>query len=369
MAVRLAKDKTMRILIAEDDLAFRRFLEEILVKWGYEVVVAKDGNEAWQVLKSREAPRLAILDWMMPGISGVEVCGKVRQERQEPYTYILLLTALQQEQDLVTGMEAGADDYIVKPIKTSELRVRLNAGRRIIDLQNKLADHVAELETVNRDLESFSYTVSTDLLKSLMAIGDNAHSIREMICDKQDEQCIAYARRIYEKTKHLGELIGVMHDFFRPTRSELQRETIDLSKMAGETAKKLQMTQPDRQIEFRISAGIMVNADRDLLQVLLHNLFDNAWKHTGKREKAMIEFGTEEWEGRPACFVRDNGIGFAMADAEKLFKPFQRLPGTEEFAGKGIGLATVERIVRRHGGKIRGEGVPGQGACFRFTLP
>jgi light-regulated signal transduction histidine kinase (bacteriophytochrome) len=160
-----------------------------------------------------------------------------------------------------------------------------------------------------------------------------------------------------------------MHDFFRPTRSELQRETIDLSKMAGETAKKLQMTQPDRQIEFRISAGIMVNADRDLLQVLLHNLFDNAWKHTGKREKAMIEFGTEEWEGRPACFVRDNGVGFAMTDAEKLFKPFQRLPGTEEFAGKGIGLATVERIVRRHGGKIRGEGVPGQGACFRFTLP
>ena len=358
----------MRILIAEDDPAFRRFMEEILVNWGYEVVVAADGNEAWQALKSRDAPRLAILDWMMPGIDGVEICRKVRQELQEPYTYIILLTALQQDEDLVTGMEAGADDYIIKPLKTNELRVRLNAGRRIIDLQNKLAAHVAELEVANKDLESFSYTVSTDLLKSLMAIGDNAHAIREMICNKQDEQCISYARRIYEKTKHLGELIGVMHDFFRPTRSELHRETINLSKMAGDTAKKLQLQKLDRRVEFRIKEGVMVNGDRDLLQVVLNNLFDNAWKHTGKCEEAMIEFGTEEFEGKPACFVRDNGVGFAMADAEKLFKPFQRLPGTEEFAGKGVGLATVDRIVRRHGGKIWAEGAPGKGSCFRFTL-
>ncbi|HET7238851.1 MAG TPA: response regulator [Terrimicrobiaceae bacterium] len=358
----------MRILIAEDDPAFRRFLKEILVNWGYEVVVAEDGNEAWQALKSRDAPRLAILDWMMPEISGVEICRKVRQELQKPYTYIILLTALQQEQDLVTGMEAGADDYIIKPIKTNELRVRLNAGRRIIDLQNEVATHVAELEVANKDLESFSYTVSTDLLKSLMSIGDNAHAIREMICNKQDEQCISYARRIYEKTKHLGELIGVMHDFFRPTRSELHRETIDLSKMAGDTAKKLQRTKPDRRVKFRITEGIMANGDRGLLQVVLHNLLDNAWKHTVEREEAVIEFGAKEFAGRQACFVRDNGVGFDLADAGKLFKPFQLLPGTEEFAGKGIGLATVDRIVRRHGGKIWAEGVPGQGACFWFTL-
>ena len=358
----------MKILIAEDEPAFRQLLEEMLVKWGYEVVVTQDGNEAWQVLSSKDAPRLAILDWMMPGVDGVELCRRVRKVRPEPYTYLVLLTSQKRDEDLVTGMDAGADDYILKPFTISELRVRLNAGRRIIDLQNELAAHVAELEAVNRDLESFSYTVSTDLLKSLMAIGDNAHSIREMICNKKDEQCIAYARRIYEKTKHLGELIGIMHDFFRPTRSELHRETIDLSKMAGDIAKKLQLKKPDRRVDFRITAGIVVNADRGLLQVLLNNLLDNAWKHTGKREEAMIEFGTEECEGRPACFVRDNGVGFAMADAEKLFKPFQHLPGTEEFAGKGIGLATAERIVRRHGGRIWAEGVPDQGSCFWFTL-
>ena len=359
----------MKILIAEDEPAFRQLLEEILVKWGYEVVVAQDGNEAWQVLSSKDAPRLAILDWLMPGLDGVELCRRVRKERPEPYTYLVLLTAQKRDEDLVTGMDAGADDYILKPFTINELRVRLNAGRRIIDLQNELAAHVAELEAANRDLESFSYTVSTDLLKSLMAIGDNAHSIREMICDKKDERCIAYARRIYEKTKHLGELIAIMHDFFRPTRSELHRETIDLSKMADETAEKLQRTTPDRRVEFRSTEGIMANGDKNLLQVVLNNLLDNAWKHTGKREEAMIEFGTKECEGRPACFVRDNGVGFAMADEEKLFKPFQHLPGTEEFAGKGIGLATVARIVRRHGGKIWAEGAPGKGSCFWFTLP
>ncbi len=358
----------MRILIAEDEPAFRHLLEEVLVKWGYEVVVAKDGNEAWQVLKSKDAPQLAILDWLMPGINGLELCRKVREELPEPYTYIILLTSQQKDEDLVTGMEAGADDYITKPFKPNELRVRLNAGRRMVELQSQLAAHAAQLEVLNRDLESFSYTVSNDLLKSLMTIGDNAHAIRDMICTKQDEQCVSYTKRIYEKTKHLGELIGIMHDFFRPTRSELHRETIDLSGMAGNKAGKLRMTKPERRVEFRITEGIMANGDRDLLQVVLDNLMGNAWKHTGKCELAIIEFGVTEVEGKPVYFVRDNGAGFDMADADKLFKPFRGISETEEFAGKGIGLATVERIVRRHGGRVWAEGEPDKGAAFYFII-
>jgi diguanylate cyclase (GGDEF)-like protein len=128
----------MRILIAEDDPVSRRLLEAKLVKWDYEVVVTKDGNEAWLALQEKDAPPLAILDWMMPGMDGVEVCRKVRERIKEPYTYIILLTALQQEEDLVAGMEAGADDYIAKPFKSNELKVRLRAGRRIIELQGEL---------------------------------------------------------------------------------------------------------------------------------------------------------------------------------------------------------------------------------------
>ena len=128
----------MRILIAEDDPVSRRLLEAKLVKWGYEVVVTRDGNEAWQALQTEDAPRIAILDWMMPAMDGVEISRKVRKGAGEPYTYLILLTAMHQEEDLVTGMEAGADDYITKPFKSSELRVRLRAGRRIIELQDEL---------------------------------------------------------------------------------------------------------------------------------------------------------------------------------------------------------------------------------------
>jgi two-component system cell cycle response regulator len=128
----------MKILIAEDDPAFRHLLQEILIKWGYEVIVSRDGNEAYQILLSENAPRLAILDWKMPGMEGIEICRKIRKDAKEYYTYIILLTSQHRDEDLVIGMEAGADDYIIKPFKHNELRVRLRAGRRIIELQNEL---------------------------------------------------------------------------------------------------------------------------------------------------------------------------------------------------------------------------------------
>ena len=128
----------MKILLADDDPGFRQLLQDILQSWGYDVVVARDGNEAWQALQEEGAPQLAICDWMMPGMAGVDVCRKVRQELHEPYRYILLLTSQQRDEDIVTGMEAGADDYITKPFNHNELRVRLRAGRRIIELQNEL---------------------------------------------------------------------------------------------------------------------------------------------------------------------------------------------------------------------------------------
>lgn len=132
--------RRMRILIAEDDPVSRRLLEAKLVKWGYDVVVTCDGDEAWAALRSEDTPQLAILDWMMPGVDGVEICRRIRKEAREPYTYIILLTALHRDEDIVTGMEAGADDYITKPFKANELQVRLRAGRRIIDLQNELIE-------------------------------------------------------------------------------------------------------------------------------------------------------------------------------------------------------------------------------------
>jgi two-component system sensor histidine kinase/response regulator len=359
----------MRILIADDDPACRQLLEETLARWGYEVVVSRDGNEALEKLHADGAPQLAILDWLMPGMDGLEVCRKVRQEMPEPYTYIILLTSQHLDVDLVSGMDAGADDYITKPFKIDELRVRLNAGRRMIELQNELSTRASDLDAANRDLESFSYTVSNDLLKSLVSIGSYANAIRDFSCGKSDEQCKSYVKRIYEKTIRLGELIGIMHYFFRPTRVNLQRDIIDLSELACKTTEILRQKKPERLVIFKIADGIKVSADRNLLQMALNNLLGNAWKHTGKREESIIEFGVTDVDGKPAYFVRDNGTGFDMAHADRLFKPFQPLPGTEEMASDGIGLATVERIIRRHGGKVWAEGELDKGATFFFTLP
>jgi light-regulated signal transduction histidine kinase (bacteriophytochrome) len=359
----------MKILIAEDDPTFRQLLEEILDKWGYDVIVTRNGNEAWQALRAEGAtPQLAILDWLMPEMDGLEICRKLRNEVQGPYTYIILLTSQHSDKDIVLGMEAGADDYITKPFKTDELRVRLNAGKRMVSLQNELAARAADLEAANRDLESFSYTVSNDLLKSLIAIGDYARSIQDFSCGYADELCKSNARRIYDRTRHLADLIGIMNDFFRPMRIELHREAIDLSEMVRKTAEKIRLTSPERRVTFRITDGIKVDADRQLLQIALNNLLGNAWKHTAKREEAVIEFGMMTIKGMSTCFIRDNGTGFDMAHADRLFKPFQPLPGTEEYATDGIGLATVERIIRRHGGDIWAEGLPDKGATFYFTL-
>jgi len=358
----------LRILIAEDDPAFRRILADTLARWGYEVVISRDGNEAWLALNSEDAPRLAILDWMMPGLDGLELCRMIRKELHENYTYVILLTSQQRDEDLIAGMEAGADDYLTKPFKTNELRVRLNAGKRMIELHNELAARACDLEAANRDLESFSYTVSNDLLKSLMAIGDNAKAIQEMVCAREDEKCKVYTSRIYDKTRHLAEVIGIMHVYFRPMRIELHRETIDLSDMARKTADSFRKKNPERQVAFLIADDLKVNADRKLLQMALNNLVGNAWKHTVSREEAVIEFGVTEVEGKMVCFVRDNGTGFDMAHADRLFKPFRPLPGTEKFKSDGIGLATVERIIRRHGGKVWAQGEPDKGATFYFHL-
>jgi two-component system, sensor histidine kinase and response regulator len=365
----------MRILIVEDDPEFRHLLGGLLAKWGDEVVPAANGNEAWATLQGADPPRIAVLDWVMPGMTGLELCRKIRNELPGPYVYIIMVTAQQLEEDLVAGMEAGADDYVTKPLKVNEFRVRLNAAKRIVELQGELisareslAARAADLETANRDLQAFSYAIANDVLISLLSIADNAKTIQDIYCEKEDQQCRSYTRRIYEKTKDLGQLVGVMLDFFRPNRIELRREPVDLSQMAFEAWEKFRKSNTERRVTFKVADGIKGNGDRALLRVVLNNLLDNAWKHTAGRAEAVIEFGVQEQDGKQIYFVRDNGSGFSMADYDRLFKPFQRLPQAHDFPGRGIGLATVERNIIRHGGRVWAEGEIGKGATFYFTL-
>jgi DNA-binding response OmpR family regulator len=207
----------MKILVADDDPSFRHLLEDVLVKWGYEPVAARDGNEAWHALQDAEPAQIAILDWKMPGMEGVDICRRVRKERQEAYTYIILLTFQGREEDIVAGMEAGADDYIHKPLKTNELRVRLAAGKRIVELRNELvvarrtgAEQAAELENLTRELERFGTVVSQELLAPLTRIRTDSQLLQEVLCRLDNTQCESFATKINDETVHMDRLVNDM---------------------------------------------------------------------------------------------------------------------------------------------------------------
>ena len=245
---------------------------------------------------------------------------------------------------------------------------RKQAEEEIKKLNASLAARAVELEDVNRELEAFNYTVAHDLRKPLTVVNGYCQAIRDSCSDNLDETCKDYLQEAYDGTWRMNRLIDALLNFSQLAHVEPHRETVDLSALAHEVAAELQLAEPERRVTFQIADRANAVGDAALLRVVLDNLLGNAWKYTAIREEGIIEFGTTEIAGKSVCFVRDNGNGFDMADADKLFVPFQRLPGTEECRGFGIGLATVERIIRRHGGRVWAEGEPGKGACFYFTL-
>jgi PAS domain S-box-containing protein len=250
-----------------------------------------------------------------------------------------------------------------------DITERKCAEEEIGMLNRKLEVRASELEAANGELEAFNYTVAHDLRKPLTVINILCQTIEELCGSDLSGECRGYVRESYNCTLRMNRLIDALLNFSRLAHAEPRREKVDISAIAQVAAAELRLAEPERRVAFLIAEGLKVNGDPQLLRVVLDNLFGNAWKFTGEREEAVIEFGVIETGGKPVYFVRDNGCGFDMADADKLFTPFQRLPGAEEWRGLGIGLATVERIMQRHGGTVWAEGEPGSGATFFFTLP
>ena len=251
---------------------------------------------------------------------------------------------------------------------TRDVTERKQAELKIATLNAALAERAAELEAANRELEAFNYTISHDLCKPLTLISGYCQAIQELSPPNLGPQCRDYLKEIYDNTLRMDVLIDTLLDFSRLTRMEVETERTDLSTLAQVVAAELSCTETERRVSFRIAEGLTANGDAKLLRIVLENLFGNAWKYTGNRPEAIIEFERLEVEGESVYCVRDNGTGFDMTHAEKLFVPFQRLPGSDQFKGHGVGLATVERIILRHGGRIWAEGEKGKGAAFYFTL-
>lgn len=260
------------------------------------------------------------------------------------------------------GIRGSLDD--ISSRKIAELTLK-NLNQ---ELESRVRVRTAELEASNRELEAFSYSVSHDLRAPLRAIDGFAHVVEEDYGKVLDAVGSQYLRRIRAASNRMANLIDDLLELARLTRQTLRKETIDLSNLTHQIVDELRTESPSRSIELEVTPGLVAQADRILIQVVLENLLRNAWKFTADKPQAQIRFLAERRNEVLAYCVADNGIGFDMNHAAKLFQPFQRLHGQNEYEGSGIGLATVQRIIQRHGGEVWAESMPGKGARFYFTL-
>jgi PAS domain S-box-containing protein len=252
---------------------------------------------------------------------------------------------------------------------TDRVDAREELGRLNRELEGRVRERTAQLEAANRELEAFAYSVSHDLRAPLRALDGFSDELLRSYADRLDDKGRHYLGRLRSGTQRMGQLIDDMLQLSRINRGGMRRGRVDLTALAGEVAAELRGGEAGRQVAFAIEPGLSAVGDASLVRVALENLLGNAWKFTSKRPEATITVGREDHEGVPAFFVRDDGAGFDMAHADKLFGAFQRLHSEREFPGNGVGLATVQRVVHRHGGLVWAEGRPGEGATFHFTLP
>jgi signal transduction histidine kinase len=363
-------------------------------------------------------PLLVISDIMMPGMDGYEFCSKLKTHPTLREIPVILLTSLSDPLDIIKGLQAGADNFITKPYEEQYLLSRIHyllanrdlrsegsaemvmeimfrgakykinsEKKQILDLllsvyeaaverndqlittQQELQASNESLMAVNQELDAFSATVSHDLRAPLNGVAGYSQILQEVYSDVLDDEAKEYLERIINSAFAMSKLIDDLLQFSRSGRTEISTESVDLSAMAAEISRDIIGRDPEKKAVFNIKEGLLVNADPNLIHVVLVNLLGNAWKYSGKVDHPVITFDKVISGRDTAFFIRDNGAGFDMSKSDKLFNPFQRLHTNEQFVGTGVGLATVKRIIEKHGGSIWAESEPGKGATFFFCLP
>jgi signal transduction histidine kinase len=379
----------VNILLVDDQPANLLALEAMLQGLGQTLIKAESGREALKWLLTHDCA-VILLDVKMPDMDGFETAALIRQRDKSRDTPIIFLTAADKTHtEAVRGYAVGAVDYLVKPVvpefvrskvsvfvelakKTEQLRRQAELLRESEQAARELAEAraelVSDLEHKNRELESFSYAVSHDLRAPLRRIEAFGRAVLESQGAQLDENGRRFLDRIQEASRQMSQLIDDVLYLSKVSRAEVRQQEVDLSALVETILDRLREADPGRAVQTRVRPGVIVAGDARLLRIALTNLLENAWKFTARESAPRIEFGMMTAVGDPTYFVRDNGAGFDMTYVDRLFGPFQRLHLASEFPGSGIGLATVQRIIHRLGGRVWAEGIVGQGATFSFTL-
>lgn len=367
------------ILIVDDDATKRFALKAILSPLGQNLIEAASGTDALRQLLKQDFA-VILLDVRMPGMDGFETAQLVRQRPRSELTPIIFVTALASaETDMGRGYDLGAVDFVFAPVVPAIMRAKVSVFVELYKAQQELRRYRTQLErlvqerttaltAINRELEAFSYSVSHDLRAPLLAFDGLNQSLLEHYGEKLDPRAKDYLQRMRLASERMTSVFDGLQTLFRLTSGEIHRETSDISAMAAEIVEEMRAADPDRKVDVKIAEGLTASADPRLARILLTNLISNAWKFTAKKPAAQVEIGAEIVDGDTRLFVRDNGVGFDMIYAHKLFGAFQRLHSQSEFPGVGIGLATLRRIVNRHGGRAWAEGAVGEGATFYFMF-
>ena len=414
-----------RVLVVEDEGIVARDLESALSELGY-VVPATVGTGEEAIARARDLrPDVVLMDVRLPGaIDGIQAAASLREQYGVPVIY---LTAHSDSETLRRAMQTDPVGYLVKPFSPPQLRcaIEIALHRREInerlrerqqwlastmrcdeseataedggpkvsylnlvaetlagwrlgedEYEKRLAEHIAELEAANRELENFTYGVARDLRGPLRGIDGLSQSLIEDHAANLGPEGLKTLKQVRETAGRMRQVIDNLlvlsiDDLLllsRVSGAEPRRDTVDLSRIAMGIAAQLRESTPERAVKVVIERGIRVDGDTSLLRIVLENLLGNAWKFSAEAENPRIEFGAFNKDGEQVCFVRDNGVGFDMKHAEKLFLAFERLDPASAFEGNGLGLAIAQRAIGRHGGRIWAEGTPGRGATFYFAL-
>jgi two-component system, sensor histidine kinase and response regulator len=362
-----------RLLIVDDEVAHMRALCDTLAIEGYATSGFESASAAIKTMQEQSFD-LLLTDLMMPEMDGVDLLREVQQ--RDPDIVGIVMTGHGAIDTAVKAMQAGACDYIVKPFRMNQLLPVISRAletrrlRRLNkELERRILERTRELEAANRDLEAFSYSVSHDLhapLRTIQGLGDLLTAECGPGISAKGEELL---KQIQSSAARMGHLIEDLLSLARCGRAALDVAEVSMKGLVSEALRELTSEHPHRHVELKVEELASCHGDTALLRQVLVNLLSNAFKFTGGRDVARIEVGGYASDGQQVYFVKDNGAGFDMKHAAKLFGVFQRLHSQAQFKGTGVGLSIVQRIVERHGGKVWAEGRPGEGAMFCFSVP